>query len=126
MKWTRLSLFYLVAYLFPSGIGLLAAPADAMKLLHSNADFGDVLPRVVGMFLVGLGIIIVQLIRLRAENLYFTTILVRSFFCACFVAFLSMTGNPLFLSMLIIVGIGLTLTSACYAIDRRAAASPAA
>ncbi len=126
MKWTRLSLFYLVAYLFPSGIVLLANPKFALDTLRSNVDFGDVMPRVVGMLLFGLGIIIVQLIRWRAETLYFTTIIVRTFFCACFIWFYSMTSNPLFISMLIVVGIGLVLTSSCFAIDRSAGRKSAA
>jgi hypothetical protein len=126
MKWTWASLFYLVAYLFPSGFTLLVFPKFAMDTLHSNTDYGDVMPRLAGMFLFGLGIIILQLIRWRAETLYFTTIIVRTFFCACLVWFLCVTKNPMFITMLVIVGIGLLLTSTCYAIDRSAGRKPGA
>src|SRR6516225_8656094 len=46
MKKTRLSLFYLGSYLTIIGLGLLLAPHDTLKLLLSNGDYGDVIPRV--------------------------------------------------------------------------------
>ncbi len=45
MKKTHLSLYYLVGYLIPAGIGLIAAPQFVLKLLLSNGDYGDVMPR---------------------------------------------------------------------------------
>ncbi len=70
MKKTRFSLFYLAGYLLPAGIGLLFAPRLTLKLLLSNTDYGDMFPRLAGMFLLGLFIIVVQLIRLRNEIIY--------------------------------------------------------
>ena len=55
---TRLSLFYLASYLIPSGIAFLAAPQFTLKLLFSNGDYGDALPRLLGAVLIVLGIII--------------------------------------------------------------------
>ena len=75
--------------------------------------------RLAGMFLLGLGIIVVQLIRLRNEALYPTTLVVRAFFCVCISVFYLMSGDPLFLMMLGIVGLGLLLTGSCYLVDRR-------
>jgi hypothetical protein len=49
MKRTHLSLYYLVGYLLPAGIALIAAPKVALKLLLSNGNYGDVLPRLLGM-----------------------------------------------------------------------------
>ncbi len=50
--------------------------------------------------------------------MYPTTILVRAFFCICFVVFYLMSKNPLFLVMLGIVGLGLFLTTSCYVVER--------
>ncbi len=121
MTKTRLSLFYLVGYLFPAGLGLLLAPRPTLKLLLSNGDYSDVMVRLAGMFLVGLGIIVTQLIRLRNEALYSTTLIVRIFFCGCMLAFYFLSGDPLFLVMLGIVGLGLALTGSCYLAEQRAA-----
>jgi len=49
MERTRLSLFYLVGYLIPSGVMLLIAPRFTLKLLLSNSDYGDVFPRAAGI-----------------------------------------------------------------------------
>lgn len=118
MAKTRLSLFYLAGYLFPAGLGLLLAPRVALRLLLSNGDYSDVMVRLAGMFLVGLGIIVVQLIRLRNEALYPTTLIVRVFFCVCILLFYVMSGDPMFLVMLGIVGLGLAITGTCYLAER--------
>jgi uncharacterized protein YjeT (DUF2065 family) len=118
MNKTRLSLFYIAGYLFPTGLGLLFSPEFTLRLLLSNADYGDVIPRVVGMFLVGFGIIVVQLIRLLNETLYSTIIFVRLFFCICLVSFYFMNNDPLFLVMFGVVGLGLIITTTCYIKDK--------
>ena len=51
----RLTLSYLAAYLLIGGLGLILAPALALRLLLSNGDYGYVMPRLVGMFTVALG-----------------------------------------------------------------------
>jgi len=119
MEKTRFSLFYLAGYLLPAGSGLLFAPQATLKLFLSNTDYGDVFPRLAGMFLLGLFIIVVQLIHLRAYVLYPTTLIVRGFFCICLVWFYYLSHNPLFLVMLGIVGFGVLLTSLCYITERR-------
>ena len=119
MKKTRISLFYLAGYLIPTGIGLLFMPGITLKLLMSNGDYGDMFPRVVGMLLIGIGIFVVQLIRLKNYILYPTTIFVRIFFCICFVFFYFINRDPLFLVMLGVVAIGLVLTSVCYLSDSK-------
>ena len=119
MTKTRWSLFYLAGYLFPSGLGLLLAPRLTVKLLLSNGQYDTVMLRLAGMFLVGLGIIVVQLIRLRNEALYPTTLVVRVFFCTCILAFYFMSGDPMFLMMLGIVSLGFVLTGSCYLADCR-------
>ena len=77
MRRTRLSFFYLATYLLGAGVALALGPSVALKLLFSNGNYGDVMPRLLGVVLLALGLIIVQIIRHRVEALYLTTLGVR-------------------------------------------------
>ena len=70
MKKTHLSLYYLVGYLIPGGVALIIAPQWALKLLFSTGNYGDVLPRLVGVILLALGMVILQIVRLHVDVLY--------------------------------------------------------
>ena len=122
MKNTRLSLFYLGSYLTVIGFGLLFAPHGTLKLLQSNGDYGDIFPRVAGMLMSGLGLSVFGMIRARSSELYPATLLMRVYFIACIVAFYAMTGDPLFLVLVGIVGLGFGLTLFSYLTDRRSLA----
>jgi uncharacterized protein YjeT (DUF2065 family) len=63
MKRTHYSPYYLIGYLIPGGLALLLAPQLALKLMFSSGQYGDVLPRVVGMLMVALGIFVMQAVR---------------------------------------------------------------
>ena len=119
MNRTRLSLYYLAGYLWFGGIGMLAVPRWASSLLLSNATYPEVLLRALGMFMIALGIVVVQIIRHRIETLYPATLVVRSFICLCLVAFFLMARDPFFLVLLGIVGLGLLLTATSYFGDKR-------
>ena len=119
MKKTRFSLFYLAGYLIPAGLLLLLAPTFSTKLLLSNGEYGDVFPRLAGMLLIGLGVLIVQIIRFQLDMLYTTTLVIRSFFCICFVVFYLISNDPFFLVLLAIVAFGLILTGTSYLLDKR-------
>ena len=119
MSKTRMSLFYLGSYLAIIGFGLLFAPRGTLKILQSNGDYGDVFPRVAGMLMSGLGLSIFGMIRARSFELYPATLLIRVYFIACIAAFYSMTSDPLFLVLIVIVGLGFVLTLGSYLLDRR-------
>jgi uncharacterized protein YjeT (DUF2065 family) len=119
MKKTRFSLFYLAGYLIPAGLLLLFAPTFSTRLLLSNGDYGDVFPRLAGMLLIGIGVLVVQIIRLHLDMLYTTTVAIRLFFCICFIVFYLMSQDPFFLVLLVIVAFGLILTGTSYVLDRR-------
>lgn len=121
VKKTRFSLIYLAAYLLAGGIGLLLAPQLALKLLLTTGDYGHVFPRFVGMFMIGLGLIVVQIIRHDIAVLYPTTLVVRVFFIACMGGFYLATADPLFLVLIAIVGLGVIFTGWSYLGERRAA-----
>ena len=119
MKKTRFSLFYLAGYLIPAGLLLLLAPTFSTRLLLSNGNYGDVFPRLAGMLLIGIGVLVVQIIRFHLDMLYTTTLAIRLFFCVCFIVFYLMSSDPFFLVLLVIVAFGLVLTGTSYLRDRR-------
>ena len=119
MNRTRVSLFYLGFYLAVIGFGLLLVPHGTLKILQSNGDYGDVFPRVAGMLMSGLGLSIFGMIRIRSSELYSATLLMRVYFIVCIVTFYTMTGDPLFLVLVGIVGLGFVLTLSSYLLDRK-------
>ncbi len=123
---TRLSLFYLATYLLGAGIALIFAPSLALALLFAKGHYGDVMPRLLGVVLLALGIVIVQIIRHRLEVLYTTTLLVRVFIMLVLASLLIYSGDPLFISLMVVVGLGMVLTGTSYLSERQteAAAHP--
>ena len=119
VKRTRLSLFYLATYLLGAGIALILAPSLALTLLFTKGHYGDVMPRLLGVVLLALGIVIVQIIRHRLEVLYTTTLLVRAFIMLVLAGLLVYTGDPLFISLMVVVGLGMLLTGTSYFSERR-------
>lgn len=119
MKRTWLSLFYETGYLLVAGVFLLVAPETAFNLLFSNTSYGDVLPRLMGTVLLSIGIIFVQIVRMHIEELYTTTIVVRVPLMAVNLALFMYSGNPLFLTLFVIVTFGVVLTITGYVLDRR-------
>ena len=119
MKKTHLSLYYLIGYLIPGGVALITVPQWALKLLLSNGNYGDVLPRLVGVLLLALGLVILQIVRLHVEVLYSATLVVRSVILVCLFGLYFYSRDPLFLTLLGIVGFGFVLTGISYWLDRR-------
>src|SRR5262249_37881386 len=119
MRRTNLSLIYVAAYLLGAGIFLLLAPRLTLHLLLSTGDYGEILPQLTGLLLVGLGILVAQIIRHRVTTLYATTLAVRLVFCVGFIALYIRSRDPLFLVLLAVVGVGVLATSISYALDRR-------
>ncbi len=120
MRWTRLSFFYLVGYLTLGGLGLLFAPALALKLLGATGIYAPVLVRFMGALLLALGILVAQIVRHRVEALYPTTLAVRVVLVATMVALYGASRDPLFLVLTGIVGLGMVLTATGLLADRRA------
>jgi len=118
---TNLSLYYLAGYLLPAGTLLLLAPDFATKLLLSNRTYDDAPFRLAGILLIGLGILVVQIIRYCLEVLYPTTILVRLLISATLIGLFVRTGDPFFIVVLAVVVFGIVLTASSYLLDRRRA-----
>ncbi len=119
MRRTHLSLYYLAGYLLPAGTLLLLVPDVATKLLLSNRTYDDAPFRLAGILLIGLGILVVQIIRHRLEVLYPTTVLVRLLISATLIGLYVRTSDPFFLVVLAVVVFGILLTATSFALDRR-------
>jgi hypothetical protein len=125
MRRTHLSLYYLAGYLLPAGTLHLLVPDVATKLLLSNRTYDDAPFRLAGILLIGLGILIVQIIRYRLEVLYPTTVLVRLLISATLIGLYLRTADPFFLVVLAVVVVGIALTATSFVLDRRHAAAAA-
>jgi len=119
MKRTWLSLFYETGYLLVAGFLLLTAPDTAFNVLLSNNSYGDVLPRLLGTVLLSIGVVFVQIVRMHIEELYTTTIVVRVPLMAVNLGLFLYSGNPLFLTLFVIVTLGVVLTITGYVLDQR-------
>jgi hypothetical protein len=69
--------------------------------------------------MIGIGVLVVQIIRLRLEMLYTTTLVIRPSFCACFIVFYVISQDPFFLVLLAIVALGLIWTGFSYVTDKQ-------
>jgi hypothetical protein len=123
MKLTWLTLFYETGYLLIAGVFLLTAPDTAFRLLFSNVSYGDVLPRLFGTVLFSIGSVFVQIVRMHIEELYTTTIIVRMPLMAVNLWLFYYSGNPLFLTLFVIVTFGVVLTVTGYVLDRKSKVS---
>ncbi len=119
---TRASLFYLVGYLTVGGVALLIAPQKAMDLFLATGSYADLMLRIMGTFMLALAVIVTQIIRTRASQLYSTTLIVRCLILTMFVAFYLTYRDPFLLVLAAIVGLGLALTSTAFIVERRKAA----
>ena len=119
MNKTRLSLYYLAGCLSIGGVSLLIAPIFSANLLLSNIEYPAIMLQALGMFMIGLCLIVVQIIRLHLDALYSTTLIVRLFFCACLLFFYFISSNPFFIILFGIVVLGLVFTGTIYLFERR-------
>jgi uncharacterized protein YjeT (DUF2065 family) len=103
----RATWVYLASYLAVGGLGLLLAPDLALRLLLATGDYGDVMPRVVGMFMLVLSYLITSFIRRGDFSYYVATIVARTFIVIVLGALYLRSGDRLFLVLEAIVLIGL-------------------
>lgn len=103
----RLTMIYLATYLLVGGLGLLAAPDVALSLLQSNGAYGDIMPRVVGMFMLVVSGFVVRFL-VRSDYSYYAYTVQARTFIVIVLSFLYMRSHdPLFLVLDAIVLVGL-------------------
>ncbi len=103
----RITLTYLAIYLLIGGLGLAFLPALALRLFFSNGDYGDVMPRVAGMLMIGLSGLIGQFVMNQDYRYYPYSVYIRSFFVLFLFVLYARSGDPLFLALNGIILIGL-------------------
>jgi uncharacterized protein YjeT (DUF2065 family) len=103
----RLTLIYLSTYLLIGGLGLLLFPDLTLRLMQSNGTYGDVMPRVVGMFMIVLGSVILQFVRAQDYRYYLYTVVARAFIVLVLTTLYFRCHDPLFLVLDAIVLVGL-------------------
>lgn len=123
MTRTRMSLYYLAAYLPVAGLALLLVPDFATKLLLSNRTYDDVFTRLTGAVLLALAVLVIQIVRHRIEVLYPWTLVVRLGLLAAIGYLFAKTADPFFAVLLVVVGFGVVLTGWAYFSDRRVVAA---
>ena len=123
MQRTHLSLYYLMAYLILAGLAFLLAPQFLLKLLSSNGDYGDVFPRLLGVLILALAILVFQIMRLKIEALYTTTLIVRGMILACLLGLYLYSQDPFFLVVISIVSLDVILTCVGYYLDKHTTSS---
>jgi uncharacterized protein YjeT (DUF2065 family) len=114
---TRLCLWYVAGYLFFSGLALLIAPAASLRLMQSTADYGEIMPRWVGMMSLALGALIGQTVRHRLTVLYPLGFFMPAAMLAGLVGLYKLSADPLFLTLLAVVGVGVALTGTSLLFD---------
>jgi hypothetical protein len=114
---TRLCLGYVVSYLFISGLGLLVAPASALEFMQSTADYGTIMPRWVAMMSLALAALVGQVIRHQLKVLYPLGFFMPAAMLAGFIGLYRLSADPLFLTLLAVVGVGVLLTGASLLLD---------
>ena len=72
------------------------------------------------MLLLGLATLVAQIIRLRLEVLYTTTLAIRVFFLVTFIFLFAISGDPFFLVVFAIVALGVAFTGYSYLQDQGA------
>ena len=78
MKAKKVTLTYITTYLAIGGIGFSLFPSQTLELFFSNGDYGDVMPRITGMFMCALSFFIFRILRNEDWKYYSATIYVRS------------------------------------------------
>jgi hypothetical protein len=104
-----------------TGVSLLAAPELALRLLFSNQTYGAVMPRMAGALCLGLGMLVVQIIRKRIDSLYPTLVGVRVMFCAVWLWLYFLSSDPFFLVVFGVVSVGMIWTAVAFVLDRKTA-----
>ncbi|UCH64466.1 MAG: hypothetical protein JSW63_07465 [Ignavibacterium sp.] len=107
MNLKRISLSYVVTYLMIGGLGLAIVPDLFLKLFQSNQSYGDIMPRVVGMFMIALSGLIATMLYFKDYKYYGYSIAVRTFIVLFLFLLFFINGDPFFVVINVIVLIGL-------------------
>ena len=120
MNAKRTLLLYLSGYLLAGGIGLAFAPDFFLDLFGSNQEYGDVMPRVAGMFMMVLGGLIGVIVYHGDYKYYPITIGARTFIVIFLFVLYAIDRDPFFLVINVIVLVGLIPSYVVFVKERNA------
>ena len=103
----RYLLMYLASYLFFGGAGFAFMPELTLKMFMSNGEYGDIMPRVAGLFMVALSGLITMFVVRRDYSYYAYSVFARTAIVGFMVVLYLKSGDPLFLVFNAIVLVGL-------------------
>ena len=86
---------------------MLVVPELTLRLLLSNGNYGDVMPRLLGVFMLALGGVVLQFVRAHDYRYYRYAIIARIFIVVALTALYLKARDPLFLVLDAIVLVGL-------------------
>ena len=107
MKAKKITLTYLVTYLAIGGIGFTLFPNQILELFLSNGSYGDIMPRMAGMFMCALSFLIFRILKNEDWHYYSATIYVRSAIVLILSWLFYKSSDPMLLVLVSIVLIGL-------------------
>ena len=107
MKAKKITLTYLITYLAIGGVGFTLFPNQILELFLSNGNYGEIMPRMVGMFMCALSFLIYRILKNEDWHYYSTTIYVRSFIVLILIWLYYKSSDPMLLVLMGIVLIGL-------------------
>lgn len=107
MKAKKLTLTYVITYLAVGGLGLAFFPGQILKLFLSNGNYGEVMPRMAGMFMCALGFFVFRMVRYEDWKYYPATVIVRSGLVVFMLWLYFISNDPFFLVVNGIVLLGL-------------------
>lgn len=120
-----ITFWYLAGYLLFGGIGFAFLPQETLRLFLSNGDYGDIMPRTAGMFMILLGGLIASMTARRDFAYYAASVLLRLFAIGFLIFLYARSADPMFMVLLAVVLIG-WLPSALTVLRERAGGVPGA
>ena len=103
----RITLGYVSVYLFLGGVGMAFMPELALKLFQSTGEYGDIMPRVVGMLMLGLSGLIAHFVYYEDFRYYGYSVYIRIFFVVFLFYLYNRSSDPFFAILNGIVLVGL-------------------
>ena len=103
----RITLTYLAVYLLVGGLGFAFLPDFTFELFQSTGNYGDIMPRVTGIFMIALSGLIALFVYYRDYKYYPYSVFIRTFIVIFLFVLYFRTDDPLFLILNIIVLVGL-------------------
>ena len=103
----KITWIYLASYLSLGGIGFSFLPEVTLKIFLSNGEYGVIMPRLVGMFMIALGGIITTMTFNNDLRYYSYAMFIRTGMVAFILWLYMISKDPMMIAILIIILLGL-------------------